>query len=331
MTTKSKNWMAVRSSLMMASSNFRRMAQPLQMVRANERDYSGTVIAINAKEHLLNVRGWTMRLRSFNLSDHCECRQLAKSQASVDDLRPGEMVTVRYINVEGVRIAIRVEQQPALLAGNIFSLDIQNRSLTLRQKAFNRELQLAEDCEIILHDGLPGRLADLEVGNRVTVTYEAPDNVLTARRIEQTSLKIGGTLTAIDPGVKSFKAKALSGTNRRAEGTAAEELGNQALVAVAQLRCLLHHRAGGERGIDGFRSHGGQRVGGRRVVFLQQALVGAGFGVLMASGAVVVERRLSGHARHGTNGGPASASAACATSCTTWAGRTGGRLAGRLA
>lgn len=214
MTTKSKNWMAVRSSLMMASSNFRRMAQPLQMVRANERDYSGTVIAINAKEHLLNVRGWTMRLRSFNLSDHCECRQLAKSQASVDDLRPGEMVTVRYINVEGVRIAIRVEQQPALLAGNIFSLDIQNRSLTLRQKAFNRELQLAEDCEIILHDGLPGRLADLEVGNRVTVTYEAPDNVLTARRIEQTSLKIGGTLTAIDPGVKSFKAKALSGTNK---------------------------------------------------------------------------------------------------------------------
>jgi hypothetical protein len=181
--------MAFRPPMLMPTAGFHAVAQAMRMAPVYERDYAGTVIAVDTNKRRLNVRDWTMRQKSFNLSDHCECRQLEQSHASVHDLRRGEIVTVRYIMVEGVRIAIRVEQQPVRLKGIILELDGESRALTLHLETFNRELRLAEDCGIILHDGQRGTLADLAVGNQVTVTYEAPDNVLTARRIEQTSLK----------------------------------------------------------------------------------------------------------------------------------------------
>lgn len=214
MTTKSKNWMAVRSSILTAASGFRTAAQQIGIAPAPEKNYTGTVAAIDPKEHVLNVRGWTRRRKSFNLSDHCECSQLENKRAAVDDLRPGEKVTVRYLKVEGVRIAVRVEQQPMRLHGMIRKLDAESRTLTLHQKPFDHELRWTDDCEIILHDDQPGTIADLEIGNQVTVTYEAPDNVLTGRRIEQTSIQYAGTLIAIDLDDKMVKAKSLSGVKK---------------------------------------------------------------------------------------------------------------------
>ena len=52
-------------------------------------------------------------------------------------------------------------------------------------------------------------MADIQVGNYVTVMYETPNDAPTARLIAQTSESFAGTLTAIDLGERTVKAKTL--------------------------------------------------------------------------------------------------------------------------
>jgi len=67
---------------------------------------------------------------------------------------------------------------------------------------------------VILRNDHSGQLPDVQPGNFVTVTYETPDNKLTALQIAQTSAKFSGTLTAIDLQDKTLKAKSTFGTRR---------------------------------------------------------------------------------------------------------------------
>jgi hypothetical protein len=84
------------------------------------------------------------------------------------------------------------------------------------------------------------------------------------------------------------------------QGAPSEEFGDDALLVVVELGGLLEHRAGGQRRIDCFGRHLRQRVGGGSVGLFERILVRARHRVLMATGAIVVEQRLRGHARGGT-------------------------------
>jgi hypothetical protein len=66
----------------------------------------------------------------------------------------------------------------------------------------------------VLRGGKSGTLADIAVGNHVTVTYETPNDKLTARQIAQTSALFTGSLTAIDLTEQTVKAKAMFGSKK---------------------------------------------------------------------------------------------------------------------
>jgi Cu/Ag efflux protein CusF len=87
-------------------------------------------------------------------------------------------------------------------------------TLTLRDRGMDKQLQIPDDCKIVLRNDQPGTLADIQTGNHVTVTYETPGNTPTAREIAQTSIAFTGTLTAIDLEEKTLKAKALFNSMR---------------------------------------------------------------------------------------------------------------------
>jgi len=48
------------------------------------------------------------------------------------------------------------------------------------------------DCKVVLSGEKKGSLGDVNVGQRVTVVYEAPNDSLVARQIEKTSEKFVG-------------------------------------------------------------------------------------------------------------------------------------------
>jgi hypothetical protein len=209
-TTHSKAWVAVCTSFLTAVASSRSLAdQPAATASGSTdhlKDYTGTVASVDPKEHVLKVKGWMLN-KAFNLGDNCSFQQLDKPAAAPGDLRIGEKVTVSYQDAHGVLIASKVEQKPMSFEGMVKAIDTGNHTITLHQTAMDKQVDLPADCRVMLRDGRIGTLADVRVGNHVTVTYETPAGISTAREVAQTSIPYTGTLTAIDVNDRTIKAK----------------------------------------------------------------------------------------------------------------------------
>ena len=172
-----------------------------------EKTYTGTVLAVNPQEHVLKVRGSWLSSKSFNLGDPCTYTFLNDQSGTVNDLRPGQRVMVRYQNVDGVLVAGQVRQQPMTYEGRVKTIDAAAGALTVHGSRASKTFRLPEDCKVVLRNSKSGALADVQPGNLVAVTYETPDGTATARQVAQTSATFTGTLTAIDLGERTLKAK----------------------------------------------------------------------------------------------------------------------------
>jgi Cu/Ag efflux protein CusF len=206
-TTSSIKWMTVCAAVLTATAAFRVSADPAAPPAMPEKSYTGTVVSVDPKENVLSVKGWFWH-KGFNLGNDCAYTLLDNKGGTANDLRPGAKVTVSYQDANGVLIADRVEQRPMRDEGMVKAIDPKAHTLTLHLRGLDKTFQIANDCGIVLRDDKTGTLADIQPGNHVTVTYETPDGNLTARQIAQTSIGFTGTLTAIDLGEKTLKAKA---------------------------------------------------------------------------------------------------------------------------
>ena len=175
--------------------------------------YSGTVVSVDAKEHTLAVTG-ILLTRDFNLGDNCAYTLGDQSPGTLGDLRPGERVIVAYQERHGVRVADHVSQQAQTYTGTVKACDPVGRTLTLHTRSGDRTFQLAGGCQVLLREDKSAAVGDIQTGDYVTVTYETPNDKLTAQKIAQTSQKFTGSLTAIDLEAKTVKAKSLLESKR---------------------------------------------------------------------------------------------------------------------
>jgi hypothetical protein len=174
----------------------------------------GTIDSVDANEHVLWVKSPLKHRRVFNLGENCVCAEPGKDNVPASSLRPGEKVRISYQDCQGVLIADRVEQIPLRWEGTITALDATNHTLTLHRLAATKQLRLPVDCQIILRNGESGGWDDVKIGSHVTVTYETPENLPTAREIAQTSQEFAGAVTAIDLDTRTVKAKSLFGAKQ---------------------------------------------------------------------------------------------------------------------
>ena len=198
--------MAICAAVLTATAVIRSPADQATPAARPERTCTGTIVSVDPKEHTLETK-WFLFSRSFNLGDNCTYVLLDKNPGAAGDLRPGEKVTVSFQDAHGVLIADRVVQEPMRFEGMVAAIDPATHTLTLHHPGVDKHLQIADGCKIVLRGDKPGTLADIQPGDHVTVTYETPDGKPTAREIAQTSLEYTGTLTAIDLGEKTLKAK----------------------------------------------------------------------------------------------------------------------------
>ncbi len=178
-----------------------------QVVTGPEESYAGQVVSIDSQNRTLAVKSWMLSNKEFNLGADCSFAVLGNNNGTAGDIRPGQNVTVRYVNARGVRIADRVEQHAMEYQGMVTAIDPNQHTLTLRRGGFNQPVQIANGCNVVLRDNKAGVLADVQPGDHVTVTYETPNGTPTARQISQTSMEFAGKLTAIDLDQKTIKAK----------------------------------------------------------------------------------------------------------------------------
>jgi predicted RNA-binding protein len=202
-----KNWIGVGVAVLTTAAAFGATADEAAQAAMPEKSYTGTVAAIDAKEHVLSVKGWGFWKKSFNLGENCTYALWDKTSGTVNDLRPGEKILVSYQDAHGVLIASHVEQQPMRFEGMVKSISPDKHTLTIHRPASEKQLQVAADCKIKLRDGKSGSLENIRVGDHVTVTYETPEDKATALEIAQTSLEFTGRLTAVDLEEKTLKTK----------------------------------------------------------------------------------------------------------------------------
>jgi Cu/Ag efflux protein CusF len=213
-TTVLRRGLAVGVSVLTVTGAVRSLADQAATETKHEKSYTGTVMAVNPQDHVLNVQGPLLMSKGFNLGSACGYTLLDNSAGTLNDLHPGQKVRVRYQNADGVLVADRVEQQPMSYQGTVKAIDPAAHTLTVHLRAMNKTFQLADDCRVVLRNNKSGTLADVQAGNRVTVIYEIPEGKATARQIAQTSATFTGSLTAIDLGERTVKARTMSGTKK---------------------------------------------------------------------------------------------------------------------
>ena len=210
-TTRLKNWMAVCAAALTVTAGYRVLADEAAAnapVAKPDKTYTGTVVSVDPKESQLDVNGFLFSHKQFNLGDTCTYMIVGQASGAVDDLRPGQRVTVGYQDANGVLVADRVTQQPLRDEGMVKAIDAKAQTLTLHAGMIDKTFQLPPDCAVSLRGDKTGTLGDIQAGDHVTVTYEVPEGKATVREVAQTSATFTGDLTAIDLDQKTIKAKA---------------------------------------------------------------------------------------------------------------------------
>ncbi|HEX9048498.1 MAG TPA: hypothetical protein VF988_15830 [Verrucomicrobiae bacterium] len=206
-TIKLVNWVAVGMTCLAADVT--RLSADTSVLSAQpEKNYSGTVISVAPQDRMVTVKAGWLSTKIFNLGDNCAFAMLDNNNGSVNDLRVGEKIAVRYQATEGVNVADRITQQPLQFTGMVTVMDTTNQILVVHRRGLDKQMVIANGCKVTLRDNRAGSFGDVQPGSHVTVTYEMPNDVLTARQITQTSSQFAGTLTAIDLAEKTVKARA---------------------------------------------------------------------------------------------------------------------------
>jgi predicted RNA-binding protein len=103
-------------------------------------------------------------------------------------------------------VANYIEQQPMFFEGTVKEIDAKKGTMTLRHLGLDKTFEIAPGCPVDLQNNRSGKLADVETGNLVTVTYETPRRGMVAHRIVQDDQIFTGQVTAIDLADRSIKA-----------------------------------------------------------------------------------------------------------------------------
>jgi Cu/Ag efflux protein CusF len=178
-----------------------------------EKEFRGKVDSVNTEEHTVTVGDW-LRHRTFDLGNNCAITRWDNTAGAINDLRPGEKVTIGYQDVHGVFAADRVVQEPMRFHGVVKAIDPAQRQLVLRHWDHDRTFTLAENCKVILHEQNKAGLANIKLGDHVTVVYETPGGPEVVRQIAQTSVSFTGSVVAIDLPHRTVTVEDVLGTKQ---------------------------------------------------------------------------------------------------------------------
>ncbi|HEY4416221.1 MAG TPA: hypothetical protein VGO57_11055 [Verrucomicrobiae bacterium] len=206
-------WLAVCVPALLAMPALSVLAHEDTATNSAEKTYTGIITWVDSQESLLTVKGFVSS-KKFNAGNDCVYVLLDNRAGGLKDLRTGQKVKVDYQATNSVLIADRVELQPQIFEGQVKALNLTNQTLTVAVHWSDKTFQVSSNCAVALHNGKSGSLADVQIGEHVTVTYETPDNVLTACRIVQKSALYTGTLTAIDIPNRIVKTKTFFGSKK---------------------------------------------------------------------------------------------------------------------
>lgn len=179
-----------------------------------EKTYTGNVTGVDVQNHILSVRGFLFT-KNFVTGADCKVSLQDKATAALNDLRPGEEVTVRFQDNNGVLIARAIAQHDLVYSGHIKAIDPQKGTLLVRHGAMTHEFSIAPTCSVTLRDNKAANVNNLQLGDAVNVVYERVNGAHVIQRIEQNSATFVGTISAVDTTTRMVKARDARGAEKQ--------------------------------------------------------------------------------------------------------------------
>jgi hypothetical protein len=145
------NWTAVcLTALALNATALPHNGQPVAAEK-HDHTYAGTVAAVDANEHVLKVHGLFLS-RDFDLGNTCSYVFLDTGSGDIKGLHAGQKVVVTYRNIDGMRVAALVEQEPMLFEGRVEQVDANNHTMSVRHMGLEKTFQISPACPNDLHN-----------------------------------------------------------------------------------------------------------------------------------------------------------------------------------
>ena len=111
----------------------------------------------------------------------------------------GVLLGTTSFNVPADQSAMVAGHEKAYI-GQIISIEPKEHTFTVRSWISKKHFDLGNNCTYVMLGNNNGSIADLRLGEKVTVHYQAMHGVQTADRIEQQPMRFEGIVVAFDPG-----------------------------------------------------------------------------------------------------------------------------------
>jgi hypothetical protein len=144
--------------------------------------YVGFIESVDREARTLTVTK-TSGKRTFKLADDCYIAPGKNSEGTFNDLKPGHKIVVTYEKSEKTFVAHRLESKSVEFSGVIRAIDVPARTVKVQALLSTRKFNLARNCAISIDGNPKAKLADLRIGQSVTMAYAESSGVYIAHHL----------------------------------------------------------------------------------------------------------------------------------------------------
>ena len=137
--------------------------------------YRGLVRAVDKNARVVTMQGAAQK--KFQVATDCKVTLWNGNKGTLDDLKPGDELTVTYQSPGGLPVACRIQGHSLTFVGTIEAVDLADRTVRAKEFLGKKNFHLGSGCRI--SDGTRDDLSlkDLALDGKYTFTYVDVDGV----------------------------------------------------------------------------------------------------------------------------------------------------------
>jgi predicted RNA-binding protein len=144
---------------------------------------TGMVTAINPGARTLTVRRNGGFDETLAIGSGCNVLLRDHKQGTLNEIQPGDQVTVTYETPEDHRVAREISQTSREFTGQLTAIDLDKKIVKAKAGSHTVEFNLADNCAIVVNGQLDGKLNELRPDERLMFDYHTVNGVNVVNRI----------------------------------------------------------------------------------------------------------------------------------------------------
>jgi Cu/Ag efflux protein CusF len=146
--------------------------------------FTGYIDVINPASKFLVVKSG-LQSPHFKLAKDCSVIAEGGKDGSLDDLKPGQTVSVNYEEQNGNKVARSVERDGVIFSGTLEIIDKDHRIVRAHAATGTRRFNLADGCIVVANGKVDTGISQLNLGDEVNLCYDDVNGVLVANWISR--------------------------------------------------------------------------------------------------------------------------------------------------